>query len=183
MQVIIPVLQINGSIHFNELSQAAIRVLKRLTIRKLRAYDDRDIPELIKKLIKLQKYLLSWVEDTRDFAANICEKYDGKYVRVSNAMLARIQATLISSGVISAEHQKWLENTLNSANAEDYGEIECVAIMFNEISWQFRQLNNTLALAIENLEATDVIKQDLLEKNSQLDKFLNRCTFAEKQAA
>ncbi|MEJ2420093.1 MAG: ATP-binding cassette domain-containing protein, partial [Exilibacterium sp.] len=112
MRAIIPVLQLNLSVHFNRVTEAAICALRALVTDCDRVYDNCEIPAVIETIIARQQPLASWFEQICALIRDASVHADSKHIRITNAYLARIQATLISSGMITREQRCWLEDVL-----------------------------------------------------------------------
>ncbi len=173
MRAIIPVLQLNLSVHFNRVTDAAICALRALVTDCDRVYDNCEIPAVIETIIARQQPLASWFEQICALIRDTSAHADSKHIRITNAYLARIQATLISSGMITREQRCWLEDVLNNSRVEEYFDVECTELMLNEVCWQFRQLNNTLVLAIQQLQPTGSNRDYLYKQSIGLDRKLN----------
>ncbi|MEJ2417604.1 MAG: hypothetical protein P8Y45_11880, partial [Exilibacterium sp.] len=77
----------------------------------------------------------------------------------------------------------WLEDVLTNSRVEEYFDVECTELMLNEVCWQFRQLNNTLALAIQQLQPTGSNRNYLHKQSIYLDRQLNLLLSAARDTA
>ncbi len=148
---LVPILQISATLHFYPTFQAAVEILKSAQASRVRVYDDADMPGLITEVIQRINAFSQWYDLSRPLTAELTARLPQEKMRIANTIAARLNQTIATSGLLSQVHRRWLEHVLLGKEKESYEEVEYMALMSTELSWQCCQWHKALATPLSGL--------------------------------
>ena len=79
-------------------------------------------------------------------------------------MAARINKSLIASGLLKNEHSEWMVISCGAQQEYDYVAIEYLEVMYGEIRWQIKQLGYLVYLLVNDHLINEQIQIHKIER-------------------
>mgnify|MGYP000140754879 CR=1 FL=1 len=145
---VIPIIQMNSSVHFYHVYEAAVQLMRRANIPDKRAIKDQDIPDVIDKLLAESSRLLGFYKIGKDVVTKLPRGTNFKQLNIAINMIDRIYNTTTASGILYKEYRNWLATVKETQSVSEYIEIERSELVHAEFRWQILQLSRALQVAI-----------------------------------
>ncbi|NVJ62062.1 MAG: hypothetical protein HWE27_16850 [Gammaproteobacteria bacterium] len=138
---LVPVLQVNASIHGLENGEAALRIIKHFGSEFKPNHSNETIGPYIKKLKSARPLFNSLVEQLNETHALLKENTAENIYRPSEISLRTLNNLIISSGISHESISSWIED-LNAGDLKDDSliEVERYGMMLSEGTWRFNEL-------------------------------------------
>lgn len=143
---LIPVLQINSTVHTAPVYAATINTLKLLEHRPSPAVDQSLLSSLVEKLLTERRELDSRFVRLNALEGCLSEESQRPQVRSARLMLKRLWITVTGSGLLSEPLARWLEHVRQEELEIAAPELAEISIMYQELDWQLKQLTRAMHL-------------------------------------
>lgn len=164
LSALVPVLQVNATVHPSHIQGAAIRVLHKLSEPFCRVHPDNSIPQLVKRLIHCHHSLCHYMHSAEQLIGELVEHFNCLNSRRVDAMFKQLKLILITSGLLNQEQLQWLERVCEQPSSDNYSALEHHALLLDEVDWQCHRLNSALSLVVRQVVDTQPDQVDLLER-------------------
>ncbi len=147
------IVQINSSIHMQENTEAALRLIKALTENEKRKPVFKDLRAQIQRILTCQPKVQEWIR-LANLLNNQLIKIEKSAMLLRNVqMMARIKSVMVTSGVLDSTLVEWL-NALDPINlsSDDIAEVEHFTLMLNESIWQLSTLQKSFSVILQHLQ-------------------------------
>ena len=145
---VISIIQMNNSVHFYQVFQAVVQLMRQAKIPDKRTINNEDIPNLIDKLLQESKHLLEFYNIGKEVIKKLPRECEFKHLNMAMRIIDRIYITTDSSGLLCNEYQEWLLGVKEKESVSEYIEIERAELVHAEFHWQILQLSRAFHLAI-----------------------------------
>jgi len=165
IDALLPVLEMNKEMFLPSVYTAATDILSAIPCQLRRVYSNEDMPEVINGLML----------DNEEIQHDYCVLY-GLVTSVKPHlkaealthtlinMAARINKSLIASGLLKNEHSEWMVISCGAQQEYDYVAIEYLEVMYGEIRWQIKQLGNLVYLLVNDHLINEQIQIHKIER-------------------
>jgi hypothetical protein len=159
---LIPVLEMNSAMYIPCVYSAATDLLSSIPCELRRVYSNQNMPTVISGLML----------DNEEIQHDYCILYglvtcvkphiDNQALPSSLlSMAARINKSLIASGLLKNEHNEWMVISCGAQQEYDYIAIENLEVIYGEIRWQIKQLSHLVSL---------LLSDQLISEQTQINK-------------
>ena len=152
LAAIIPVLQVNSTLHFYEAYKAANQLLRELSPPRIRLFSNEEAIALATDMRVRSIQLEEWNLLARELTVYSIKSLPQHKTRKLEIIYDRLQDTISSSGLFTKDHVDWLNYVITSGTEEDFSEVEHTNLMQSELEWQLIQWKKALLSIIDSNE-------------------------------
>ncbi|MEM9103679.1 MAG: HD domain-containing phosphohydrolase [Pseudomonadota bacterium] len=174
LREIVPIIQVNNTVHFYQTYEAVVTMIRRCKIPRKRFIDDKKISLFGNNLLDDCKKLRTQFCSIQKFINSVSGiDTNSKAVKVVFNQIHRLKVSLAGSGVISPELMTWISKVINEKRTDSFNEVEEVSLIVSELIYQFKDLKKILGLCLADdakteLPICDAIKELLAELDKDL---------------
>lgn len=137
--VIIPVLQFSSVSNNQDVNNATMRILYKVSSDMPPSSNQQPIIKLIPELLTLLARINTWVQTIDKLLLHQKEALGKPEAKGHVEMYTKLKQGLDSSGLLSKYQSEWLAEVLSTENKEEFHVVEQFAVMLYEIEYQCQQ--------------------------------------------
>jgi len=139
-QYLLPVTQIESEGLDTRVFSAAVEILRQNAHENAQVIPDEFMPPLAKYLVVLQRFLIHWLELAKSCSLGMQETQIMLETERSLLIISNLEELYRNSGLWEEGIRIWLTEVSVSGTAEDYAEVEVVALMFESLLAKLKSL-------------------------------------------
>jgi response regulator RpfG family c-di-GMP phosphodiesterase len=143
---IVPILQLNSTVHTYAVYAAAIQIFRLAQLQGPKPVAKDHVSQFAAQLIQQRKNLDSRFTAIKPLTNHFSLDHPQRRVRTARLMLDRLWIIVAGSGLFNEALGRWFEYVQATQVAAATTELTEVAMMYQEIEWQMKQLGRVLEL-------------------------------------
>ncbi|MAZ65837.1 MAG: hypothetical protein CMF25_01875 [Kangiellaceae bacterium] len=161
LKELISVVQINLGLHFKEIEQAAISLIREAELPT--PPPNTSVEKIVPYLKKMVKLLSAWSWAMPIISSTIPLETKSKALRSARILSGRLSEIIEQSGMVTEGIERWIHIVGESPAEASVEEMQDLSNMYREFNWRCRELKRNLILGLKDAASQD-LELDLKKK-------------------